>query len=131
MRLLLLTLAAILPTITHAAAPRPANIVTREEWKSNPDPIPDDRKHTPRFITLHHAGVLWTNSQTPEQFIRNMQAWGKRRPEVEQPPRTPTGPTSPTTSSSPPTAASSRADRSSTNPSRTPGTNSPATSASK
>jgi hypothetical protein len=77
----------LLPAITHAAAPRPDNIVTREEWKSNPDPIPDDRKHTPRYITLHHAGVLWTNSQTPEQFIRNMQAWGKRRPEVEQPPR--------------------------------------------
>jgi hypothetical protein len=31
--------------------------------------------------------VLWTNSQEPEQFLRNMQAWGKRRPEVEQPPR--------------------------------------------
>ncbi len=87
MRLLLLTFITFLPAITHAAAPRPTNIVTREEWKSDPSPIPDERKHTPRYITLHHAGVLWTNSQTPEQFIRNMQAWGKRRPEIEQPPR--------------------------------------------
>ncbi len=87
MRPFLLTLIALLPTVTYAAAPRPDNIVTREEWKSDPAPIPNERKHTPRFITLHHAGVLWTNSQTPEQFIRNMQAWGKRRPEIEQPPR--------------------------------------------
>ena len=87
MRPLLFALAALLPAFTHAAAPRPTNIVTREEWKSDPAPIPESRKHTPRYITLHHAGVLWTNSQTPEQFLRNMQAWGKRRPEIEQPPR--------------------------------------------
>ncbi|MBA4104600.1 MAG: N-acetylmuramoyl-L-alanine amidase [Pirellula sp.] len=89
MRTIFLTIIALTSTFTHAhaAAPRPTNIVTREEWKSDPAPIPDNRKHTPRYITLHHAGVLWTNSQTPEQFIRNMQAWGKRRPEIEQPPR--------------------------------------------
>jgi hypothetical protein len=62
-------------------------IVTREAWGSTPDPIPDERRHTPKYVTIHHAGVLWTNSQEPEQFLRNMQAWGKRRPEVEQPPR--------------------------------------------
>lgn len=67
--------------------PQPENLVSREEWGSRPDPIPDSRKHTPKWITLHHAGVLWTNSQSPEQFLRNMQAWGKKRPQVEQPPR--------------------------------------------
>ena len=88
MRTLLLATIILSPTFASAAdVPRPDNIVTREEWKSDPAPIPDDRKHTPRYITLHHAGVLWTNSQEPEQFIRNMQAWGKRRPEIEQPPR--------------------------------------------
>jgi hypothetical protein len=84
---LLATVIALLPTLAQAAeVPAPPNIVTREEWKSDPDPIPDARRHTPRFVTLHHAGVLWTNSQTPEQFLQNLQAWGKRRPEIEKPP---------------------------------------------
>jgi hypothetical protein len=69
------------------APARPAKFVSREAWGSKPDPIPADRRHEPRWITIHHAGVLWTNSQKPVDFIRNMQAWGKRRPEVEQPPR--------------------------------------------
>jgi outer membrane protein assembly factor BamB len=67
--------------------PRPPKIVTTQEWGSKPDPIPASRKQTPRFITLHHAGVLWTNSQDPAQFVRNMQSWGKRRPQIEKPPR--------------------------------------------
>ena len=66
---------------------KPENIVSREEWGSKPDPIPPTRRHSPKWITIHHAGVLWTNSQKPEEFVRNMQAWGKRRPELEQPPR--------------------------------------------
>jgi hypothetical protein len=67
-------------------APKPENIVTREQWGSDPDPIPDSRKHTPRWITLHHAGVLWTNSKKPEQFLRDLQSWGKKRPQLEKPP---------------------------------------------
>lgn len=66
---------------------KPAKFVTRAEWGSKPDPIPESRKHTPKWITIHHAGVLWTNSQDPAQFVRNMQSWGKKRPEVEKPPR--------------------------------------------
>ena len=69
------------------AVPRPDKFVTREAWGSKPDPIPASRKHTPKWITIHHAGVLWTNSQDPVQFVRNMQAWGKKRPQIEQPPR--------------------------------------------
>jgi hypothetical protein len=67
--------------------PKPDKIVTREQWGSQPDPIPASRKHTPQWITIHHAGVLWTNSQDPAQFVRNMQVWGKKRPQVEKPPR--------------------------------------------
>jgi iduronate 2-sulfatase len=70
-----------------AAALRPKNIVTRKQWGSKPGPIPESRKHTPQWITIHHAGVLWKNDVEPAQFVRNMQAWGKRRPEVEKPPR--------------------------------------------
>lgn len=72
--------------VSNTVVPKP-EIVTREAWGSTPDPIPDERRHTPKYVTIHHAGVLWTNSQAPEQFLKNMQAWGKRRPEVEQPPR--------------------------------------------
>jgi len=70
-----------------AIVPKPDGFVSRAEWGSQADPIPESRKHTPKWITIHHAGVLWTNSQEPEQFVRNMQAWGKKRPELEQPPR--------------------------------------------
>lgn len=70
-----------------AQVPKPERIVTREQWGSTPDPIPASRRHTPRWITIHHAGVLWTNSVDPAQFVQNMQAWGKKRPELEQPPR--------------------------------------------
>jgi hypothetical protein len=67
--------------------PKPANLVTREAWGSRPDPIPASRKHVPKWINLHHAGVVWTNSQDPAQFVRNLQEWGKKRPELEKPPR--------------------------------------------
>jgi hypothetical protein len=58
-------------------ATRPA-FITAEEWGSTPQPIPDDRRHTPRYITIHHAGVLWEYKTTPEQFVKNMQSWGQR-----------------------------------------------------
>lgn len=80
-------LAVLLQQPPKAVVPRPPRIVSRDEWGSKPDPIPASRKQTPRFITLHHAGVLWTNAQDPAQFVRNMQSWGKRRPEIEKPPR--------------------------------------------
>ncbi|TWU29836.1 peptidoglycan recognition protein family protein [Bythopirellula polymerisocia] len=66
---------------------RPPNFVSAQEWGSQPDPIPEARKHQPKYVTLHHAGVLWTVDRDPVEFIRNMQLWGKRRPEIEQPPR--------------------------------------------
>ena len=71
----------------QADVPRPPKFVTAKQWGSQPDPIADARRHTPQYVTLHHAGVLWTNDRDPVEFIRNMQAWGKRRPELEQPPR--------------------------------------------
>jgi hypothetical protein len=67
--------------------PRPDRFVTRAEWGSKPDPIPAALRHTPAWITIHHAGVLWTNTQDPADFVRAMQAWGKKRPQVEKPPR--------------------------------------------
>ncbi|QDU91115.1 N-acetylmuramoyl-L-alanine amidase [Pirellulimonas nuda] len=65
----------------------PPKVVAAQEWGSRPDPIGDERRHTPTYVTLHHAGVLWTDDRDPVEFVRNMQAWGKRRPEIEEPPR--------------------------------------------
>jgi len=71
----------------RAEVARPPKFVSAEEWGSQPDPIPEERRHTPKYVTLHHAGVLWTGDRDPIEFVRNMQAWGKRRPEIEKPPR--------------------------------------------
>lgn len=76
---------------TTACAARPAvcppNLVTREQWGSKPRPIPDSRRQTPRWITIHHAGELWKKGQDPVEFVRQMQVWGQNRPKTEKPPR--------------------------------------------
>ncbi len=53
-------------------------IVTAKEWGSEPQPIPDARKHTPKYITIHHAGVLQKSTTDPAKFVKNMQGWGQR-----------------------------------------------------
>lgn len=58
-------------------AQRPA-IVSAQEWGSTPQPIPDSRKQVPKYITIHHAGVLWEGKTTPEKFVQNMQTWGQK-----------------------------------------------------
>lgn len=72
---------------TTVTVPRPEKFVTREEWGSKPDAIPDSRKHVPKWITIHHGGELWANKMDPAEFVRSMQAWGKKRPQIEKPPR--------------------------------------------
>src|SRR5689334_20401093 len=75
---------ALLPALVHGAEPatRPAvekpPIVSREEWGSQPQPIPDSRKHVPKFITIHHAGVDWKPGRDPAVFVKTMQQWGQR-----------------------------------------------------
>ena len=61
----------------EAKVPKPA-IVSAKEWGSEPQPIPDSRKHTPQFITVHHAGVDWKPGRDPVTFVKNMQGWGQR-----------------------------------------------------
>lgn len=60
-----------------AQTTRPA-VVSGTEWGSKPQPIPESRKHTPRFVTIHHAGVDWKAARPPVEFVRNMQAWGQK-----------------------------------------------------
>ncbi len=66
------------PTSAPAKTVAKPAIVTAKEWGSKPQPIPADRKHTPRFITIHHAGVLWKGVRPPVEMVRNMQSWGQK-----------------------------------------------------
>jgi hypothetical protein len=57
--------------------PKPPT-VTREEWGSNPQPIGDEHKHTPKFVTIHHAGVDYKLGRDPVPFVQSVQAWGQK-----------------------------------------------------
>jgi hypothetical protein len=61
----------------EAIVPRPA-MVCPQQWESEPDPIPEARRHVPKFITIHHAGVLWNAGDDPYRRIKGLQTWGKR-----------------------------------------------------
>jgi len=53
-------------------------IVTAKEWGSKPQPIDDSHKHTPKRITIHHAGVFWKGTQEPVNTVRGLQAYGQK-----------------------------------------------------
>lgn len=67
----------VLPASALAQTTKPA-VVTAAEWGSKPQPIPEARKHTPKFVTIHHAGVPWKGDRSPVDFVRGMQSWGQR-----------------------------------------------------
>jgi hypothetical protein len=90
MRTSLVAFAFVLPALLGACETQEARqpdvkpgvskppIVSAKEWGSTPQPIPDARKHTPKYITIHHAGVLWEAKTTPDKFVKNMQTWGQK-----------------------------------------------------
>jgi hypothetical protein len=41
-------------------------------------PFPDSKKHTPKYVTIHHAGVIYKPGTDPAKFVKNMQAWGQK-----------------------------------------------------
>src|SRR5688572_17554839 len=84
MRFLMILLAVLsLAAIGCASKPiakpiEKPQLVTRQQWGSQPQQIPDSRKHTPKYITIHHAGVVWKTGNDPAAFVKNMQSWGQR-----------------------------------------------------
>jgi hypothetical protein len=52
--------------------------VKREEWGSQPQPLPEETKHTPKFITIHHGGTDWKPGKDPAVFVKSVQGWGQR-----------------------------------------------------
>jgi hypothetical protein len=75
--MILFVICLLLQDAKPVVVPRPP-IISAPEWGSKPHLIPDNRRQTPKWITIHHAGELWTYKTTPDQFVRNMQAWGQR-----------------------------------------------------
>ncbi len=73
--LLLLAAAMLLSSCAHQA--KKPEMVTRDQWGSDPDPIPEARQHEPQHVTIHHAGVVWNEGDDPLDKITGLQAWGK------------------------------------------------------
>jgi hypothetical protein len=59
------------------AVPKP-EIVTRAQWGSDAKPLPDDQKHRPKWLTIHHAGAKWKAGADPAKFVKSVQAFGQR-----------------------------------------------------
>ena len=58
-------------------APVPIDIIPASAWNSTPQSLAG-REHTPQFITIHHAGVIWAADSVPETKLKNLQSWGQR-----------------------------------------------------
>ena len=59
-----------------AAVAKPA-MVAPADWGSQPKPIGDEHKHTPKFVTIHHGGTKWKTGKDPAAFVRAVQKYGQ------------------------------------------------------
>lgn len=57
---------------------QPEGFITRQQWGSQPGPLPEDLRHTPSRVVLHHSGVVWKEGDDPFKKIRALQSWGQR-----------------------------------------------------
>jgi hypothetical protein len=74
---MLLMSSACLAEEKKARAERP-EIVSAKEWGSKPQAIDASRKQVPKFITIHHAGVLWKAGDDPVKKLQGLQAYGQK-----------------------------------------------------
>jgi hypothetical protein len=83
--LLVLAVSALIYTArAEEPAAKPATVakpktVTREEWGSQPKPLPDSAKHTPKYITLHHGGTEWKKGKDPAAYVKAVQKYGQEQ----------------------------------------------------
>ena len=56
--------------------PKPA-MVSPEQWGSKAKPLPESSKHTPKYVTIHHAGVDWKTGRDPAESVRAVQKYGQ------------------------------------------------------
>ena len=71
-------LVLLLTCSTLSAVVEKPPIVSATEWGSTPQPIPAERKHAPKYVTIHHAGVFVRSDRDPLKFVKDMQGWGQR-----------------------------------------------------
>ncbi len=64
--------------LAGCARAQPSPFISREDWHSQPQPVPIELKHQPRVVVLHHSGVLWKEGDDPFKKIRALQSWGQR-----------------------------------------------------
>lgn len=56
----------------------PIQVVTREQWGSQPQPLPEEMRHTPGRLVVHHAGVATRPGEDPAEKMRRLQSWGQK-----------------------------------------------------
>ena len=54
------------------------NIVSVQTWGGTPAIDSLARKHTIRYITLHHEGETFPHDKDPMQYLRELQEWSRR-----------------------------------------------------
>ncbi len=64
--------------VVSSAVTKPVTI-SAAQWGSNPLPIPEAQRHTPTFITIHHAGVRWKPGSDPAASARALQKFGQNQ----------------------------------------------------
>ncbi len=52
-------------------------IISAKDWGSQPQPLPQSARHVPKFITIHHAGVLWTGKTDILKSMLGLQKYGQ------------------------------------------------------
>ena len=56
------------------------SIVSRSEWGSIPKEH-DSQKHTIKYITIHHGGVIFTEDKSGAQYLIDLQSWSRSEKE--------------------------------------------------
>jgi hypothetical protein len=66
-----------LPLLMSCAGSLKPDIITRDEWGSQPV-IADSSEQTIRYITIHHSGVYVSPDEDPRKYLRNLQEWSRK-----------------------------------------------------
>ncbi len=56
----------------------PIQVVSREQWGSQPQPFPPEMQQTPTRLVVHHAGVVAKPGEDGAEKMRKLQAWGQK-----------------------------------------------------
>ena len=59
------------------AFPAELKIITRQDWGANP-PLTEMKRHTLKFITIHHTGVRQQPKKTAIEKLRGLQNFSQR-----------------------------------------------------